>query len=215
MKIINEREQMKNWIAISESSGMLSEDQYLAENPLMAVGRMIISSGKFMLRFGKFILDLLGTVIAFFGLCLKLIGGGVQVGAQMLRFLSRALSVVFAALAGVAIFSQAMGQLMMKFNPKQDKTEGVDLSEEKGEYDLMLQNIDNVIKSIRGKMSAEEKAQFKDWYENTWPTIQDDVTKAVAKQLPQDKPVKQNPYVSPSGQPLEPGTLKPLPGDLK
>lgn len=191
MKIINEREQMKNWIAISESSGMLSEDQYLAENPLMAVGRMIISSGKFMLRFGKFILDLLGTVIAFFGLCLKLIGGGVQVGAQMLRFLSRALSVVFAALAGVAIFSQAMGQLMMKFNPKQDKTEGIDLSEEKGEYDLMLQNIDNVIKSIRGKMSAEEKAQFKDWYENIWPTIQDDVTKAVAKQLPQDVPADQ------------------------
>jgi len=215
MKIINEREQMKNWIAISESSGMLSEDQYLAENPLMAVGRMIISSGKFMLRFGKFILDLLGTVIAFFGLCLKLIGGGVQVGAQMLRFLSRALSVVFAALAGVAIFSQAMGQLMMKFNPKQDKTEGIDLSEEKGEYDLMLQNIDNVIKSIRGKMSAEEKAQFKDWYENTWPTIQDDVTKAVAKQLPQDEPAKQEPNVSPSGQPLEPGTLKPMPGDLK
>jgi hypothetical protein len=154
-------------------------------------------------------------VIAFFGLCLKLIGGGVQVGAQMLRFLSRALSVVFAALAGVAIFSQAMGQLMMKFNPKQDKTEGIDLSEEKGEYDLMLQNIDNVIKSIRGKMSAEEKAQFKDWYENTWPTIQDDVTKAVAKQLPQDEPAKQEPNVSPSGQPLEPGTLKPLPGDLK
>ena len=214
MKIINEREQMKNWIAISESSGMLSEDQYLAENPLMAVGRMIISSGKFMLRFGKFILDLLGTVIAFLGVCLKLIGGGVQVGAQMLRFLSRALAVVFAALAGVAIFSQAMGQLMMKFNPKQDKkVEGIELSEEQGEYDLMLQNIDNVIKSIRGKMSAEEKAQFKDWYENTWPTIQDDVTKAVAKQLPQDVPAEPN--VSPSGQPLEPGTLKPLPGDLK
>jgi hypothetical protein len=191
MKIINEREQMKNWIAISESSGMLSEDQYLAENPLMAVGRMIISSGKFMLRFGKFILDLLGIVIAFIGVCLKLIGGGVQVGAQMLRFLSRALAVVFAALAGVAIFSQAMGELMMKFNPKQDKKEGIDLSEEQSEYDLMLQNIDNTIKSIRGKMSAEEKAQFKDWYENTWPTIQDDVTKAVAKQLPQDVPADQ------------------------
>jgi hypothetical protein len=215
MKIINEREQMKNWIAISESSGMLSEDQYLAENPLMAVGRMIISSGKFMLRFGKFILDLLGIVIAFIGVCLKLIGGGVQVGAQMLRFLSRALAVVFAALAGVAIFSQAMGELMMKFNPKQDKKEGIDLSEEQSEYDLMLQNIDNTIKSIRGKMSAEEKAQFKDWNENTWPTIQDDVTKAVAKQLPQDEPAKQEPNVSPSGQPLEPGTLKPMPGDLK
>ena len=103
---------------------------------------------------------------------------------------------------------------MMKFNPKQDKkVEGIELSEEQGEYDLMLQNIDNVIKSIRGKMSAEEKAQFKDWYENTWPTIQDDVTKAVAKQLPQDVPAEPN--VSPSGQPLEPGTLKPLPGDLK
>ena len=172
MKIINEREQMKNWIAISESSGMLSEDQYLAENPLMTLGRMIISSGKFMFRFSKFVVDLLGTVIAFIGVCLKLIGGGVQVGAQMLRFISRVLAVVFSALAGVAIFSQAMGQLMMKFNPNQDKKEeGIELSEEQGEYDLMLQNIDNVIKSIRGKMTAEEKAQFKDWYENTWPTI--------------------------------------------
>lgn len=191
MNIINEREQMKNWIAISESSDMLSEEQYLAENPLMALGRMIISTGKVMFRFSKVIVDLLGTVIAFIGVCLKLIGGGVQVGAQMLRFVSRALAVVFSALAGVAIFSQAMGQLMMKFNPKQVKKEGIDLSEEQGEYDLMLQNIDNVIKSLRSKMTAEEKIQFKNWYENTWPTIQDEATKLVAKQITQDVPSEQ------------------------
>lgn len=191
MNIINEREQMKNWIAISESSDMLSEEQYLAENPLMALGRMIISTGKVMFRFSKVIVDLLGLVIAFIGVCLKLIGGGVQVGAQMLRFVSRALAVVFSALAGVAIFSQAMGQLMMKFNPKQDKNEGIDLSEEQGEYDLMLQNIDNVIKSLRSKMTAEEKIQFKNWYENTWPTIQDEATKLVAKQITQDVPSEQ------------------------
>ena len=40
-------------------------------------------------------------------------------------------------------------------------------------------------------MSAEEKIQFKNWYENTWPTIQDEASKLVAKQITQDVPSEQ------------------------
>ena len=175
-KRMNDRDQMKHWIEISEQ-------QYLEENPIMAIGRGIISSGKFMLRFGKFIIDMLGTLIGIIGFLLNMIGKGVQVGAQLIRFITTVLGVFFAALAGLGLFSKEIGKVLQKFGgfTKED----IELSEEKGDMEEMLLNVDNAIKSLRGKMSAEEKEQFLNWYENIWPTIQDEVSKQVAKQLPQ------------------------------
>lgn len=214
--IINEREQMKKWIAISESQQL---DEGLMQI-IMAPFRFLGGAMAMVWNIVKGVVKILGFIIEYSGKATMLISAPVS-------WISRALTILFRALAGTGHFMNEFGKDVRRFL-ESENLDADAIMEEKGDVEQMIRDIHDAIKDLNVRTSDETKAKFAQLAD---PENEESakMIKGMAMQInkmmlnaPDPKqdpvkqePVKQEPNVSPSGQPLEPGTLKPLPGDLK
>jgi hypothetical protein len=211
MKIINEREQMKNWIAISESQQL---DEGLMQ-VIMAPFKFLGGAMSMVWNIVKGVVKILGFIIEYSGKATMLVSAPVS-------WISRALTILFRALAGTGHFMNEFGKDIRRFL-ESENLDADAIMEEKGDVEQMIRDIHDAIKDLNVRTSDETKskfAQMADPENEESLKMRDLMAMQLHKMIarapkPKQDPVKQEPNVSPSGQPLEPGTLKPLPGDLK
>jgi len=208
MKILNEREQMKNWIAISEAQQLEENIFSMVMAPFKFLGRMAIGLWNIM----KGVLKVLSYIIEYSG-------KGVMIMAAPAAWISKLFQIVFRALAGTGHFANEFGKDIRKFMESQG-IDGNALMEERSDIQQMIEDINAEVKKMSQLCTPEQRERLAQLGDAENEESQKIILAIAKKLIPMVKepsvPKKTlKPNVSPSGEPLEPGTLKPFPGDLK
>ena len=148
MKMINEREQMKNWIAISESQQIEEGFMQTIMTPFKWLGSLLVA-----------VWNLIKGVIKIFAYLIEYSGKATMLVSAPLNWISRGLAILFRALAGTGHFLNDFGKDIRKFM----ESAGIDgnaLMEEKGDVQQMIQDIHDAVKQLNAKTTPEMKAKF-------------------------------------------------------
>ena len=148
MKMINEREQMKNWIAISESQQIEEGFMQTIMTPFKWLGSLLVG-----------VWSLIKGVIKIFAYLIEYSGKATMLVSAPLNWISRGLAILFRALAGTGHFMNDFGKDIRKFM----ESAGIDgdaLLEEKGDVQQMIQDIHDAVKQLNAKTTPEMKAKF-------------------------------------------------------
>lgn len=148
MKMINEREQMKNWIAISESQQI---DEGLMQT-IMAPFKWLGGALVMVWNIIKGAMRLLALIIEYSGKATMLV-------ATPIKWISHLITIIFRALAGTGHFMNEFGREFRRFM----ESAGIDgdaLLEEKSDVEQMIRDIHDAIKQLNAKTTPEMKAKF-------------------------------------------------------
>tara|TARA_B100000927_G_scaffold289739_1_gene286927 strand:- start:267 stop:893 length:627 start_codon:yes stop_codon:yes gene_type:complete len=146
--MINEREQMKDWIAISESQQIEEGFMQTIMTPFKWLGSLLVG-----------VWNLIKGVFKIFAYLIEFSGKATMIVAAPLSWISRGLVILFRALAGTGHFLNDFGKDIRRFM----ESEGIDghaLMEEKGDVLEMIQNIHDTIKQLNAKTTPEMKQKF-------------------------------------------------------
>ena len=149
--IINEREQMKKWIAISESQQL---DEGLMQI-IMAPFRFLGGAMAMVWNIVKGVVKILGFIIEYSGKATMLISAPVS-------WISRALTILFRALAGTGHFMNEFGKDVRRFL-ESENLDADAIMEEKGDVEQMIRDIHDAIKDLNVRTSDETKGSVGGW----------------------------------------------------
>lgn len=148
MKMINEREQMKNWIAISESQQIEEGFMQTIMTPFKWLGSLLVG-----------VWNLIKGIIKIFAYLIEYSGKATMIVSAPLNWISRGLAILFRALAGTGHFMNDFGKDIRRFM----ESAGIDgdaLLEEKSDVEQMIRDIHDAIKQLNAKTTPEMKAKF-------------------------------------------------------
>ena len=148
MKNLNEREQMKNWIAISESQQI---DEGLMQT-IMAPFKWLGGALVMVWNIIKGAMRLLGLIIEYSGKATMLV-------STPIKWISHLITIIFRALSGTGHFLNEFGRDFRRFM----ESENIDanaIMEERGDVDLMVRDIHDAIKKLNARLTDEQKQKF-------------------------------------------------------